>query len=75
MTLHAFPHPGRQVLGALVPAPSSERDVLGTVLGAIWALGSLIAVCGLGYVVQHNVEHGADAQATAAAADTPPSAL
>ncbi|WNI23502.1 hypothetical protein [Streptomyces sp. ITFR-16] len=48
---------------SLVPAPSAGRDVLGTLLGAVWALGSLICVACLGYLMQEATPASADKSA------------
>ncbi|MDI3402860.1 hypothetical protein [Streptomyces cavernicola] len=41
-------------------------------LSTIWALGSLIAVGGLGYLVQDDVGRVADARSVATTPDVPP---
>lgn len=70
MTLRHTPHthrrPGQQGLVGLVPAPPAGRDVLGTVLGVIWALGSLTCLGGLGYLMQDAGPAAANEPATTA---------
>lgn len=70
MTLRAHPQP---CVSTGVAPPTADRDVVGTVLGVIWALGSLMVVGGLGYLVHHEVGPAADAQAAATTPDAPPS--
>ncbi|WP_371791388.1 hypothetical protein OG285_16425 [Streptomyces sp. NBC_01471] len=72
MTTSLYSGPSRQRFGASVTAARPGRDLLGMVLGVIWALGSLVAVGGLAYVTQHSP---APVQTGSAAASVPDSAI
>ncbi|MFJ5290447.1 hypothetical protein [Streptomyces sp. NPDC088348] len=72
MTTSLYSGPARQRFSASAAAPPTGRDLLGMVLGVIWALGSLVAVGGLAYVTQHSP---APVQTGSAPASVPDSAI
>ncbi|WP_406348272.1 hypothetical protein OHA44_17945 [Streptomyces sp. NBC_00144] len=72
MTTSLHSGTSRQRFGASAAAPPAGRDLLGMVLGVIWAPGSIVAVCGLAYLTQHSP---APVQTGSAAASVPDSAI